>query len=220
MGLPEFVTLKNLLSHAPNTENSGDLRYVFIGRSSDNQNNICFSIALFNAGSRLIDRVWFSTFIGIGQVRFGPGIDEQDCFTTKVFFDQQHMSGYTKENIKLPPETMLEILYFDIPKNKLDGAGAFEFYYGCECVKKISFTASWNEGEYKNPTDDSTEKFISFIKKKNSHWKRKLSRVIKWLQTESKSRNGVAILVLITALILSGSLREYMLNILIAILQP
>ena len=144
----------------------GDLRSVFFIRNSKNE-DLCFSVALKNSGHKIINQIWFSVFIGIRNTKFAPGRDDQDKFYTKSFLGQ-YLSGYTKETVKLPPETILEILYFEIPKDKLFEEGSLEFYYGCESVKKISFEASWEKGEInKNVKEINTQNFINFLKYKN-----------------------------------------------------
>ena len=144
----------------------GDLRSTFLIRQSKN-NHLCFSVALKNSGNIIINQIWFSTFVGIGKTNFAPGWDDQDKFYIKTFLGQ-YLSGYTKESVKLPPETILEILYFEIPKDKLSEAGSLEFYYGCKSVKKFSFSASWEKGEINsNLAVIDTQNFINFLKYKN-----------------------------------------------------
>ncbi len=68
----------------------------------------------------------------------------------------------------MPPETILEILYFEIPKDKLSEEGSLEFYYGCESVKKVSFSASWTKEEIQNKLKEAkAQNFINFLKYKN-----------------------------------------------------
>ena len=63
----------------------------------------------------------------------------------------------------------MEILYFEIPKDKLSTEGSLEFYFGSESIKKISFTASWKEGEVKDKLKEvNSENFLKFLKYKNN----------------------------------------------------
>lgn len=169
----------------------GDLRSVFFIRESKND-HLCFSVALKNSGQTIINQIWFSTFVGIRKTNFAPGWDDQDKFYIKSFLGQ-HLSGYTKESFKLPPETILEILYFEIPKDRLSEAGSLEFYYGCESVKKFSFSASWEKDEIVRYLKEiNTQNFINFLKYKNQkHLFQKigilLMRIYKWLKKSAKS---------------------------------
>lgn len=162
-----FTVNTNLnITSEKSTEQRGDLRYLFLIRESKND-DLCFSVVLKNSGHAIINQVWFSTFIGIGNTKFAPGWDDQDKFHIKSFLGQ-YLSGYTKESFKFPPETILEILYFEIPKNKLAEDGSLEFFYGCESIKKISFSASWTKNEIKNKLKEiNTQNFINFVKYKN-----------------------------------------------------
>ncbi len=168
---PSIFTVNNNLNitSEKNPEKKGDLRYIFLIRKSENENNICFSIVLKNSSKSIINNVWFSAFVGISSTKFAPGLDDQDSFYIKSFLGS-HLSGYTKESFKLPPETILEILYFDIPKEKLSDEGSLEFYYGYESVKTVSFAASWDKGELRDKikgTNIDTQTFINFLKYKN-----------------------------------------------------
>lgn len=172
----------------------GDLRSIFLIRKSKND-HLCFSVALKNSGHTIINQVWFSTFVGIGNVGVAHGLDEQDKFYIKTFLGQ-YLSGYTKESVKLPPETLFEILYFEIPKDKLSEAGSLEFYYGCESVKKFSFSASWEKGEINsNLSEVDTQNFINFLKYKNQkNLFQKIdilfTRTYKWSKKLGKSFRG------------------------------
>ena len=75
---PSILTVNNNLNITPekNSEQTGDLRYLFLIRKPDNSNNICFSVVLKNSGNSIINKVWFSAFIGIGRTNFAPGLDE------------------------------------------------------------------------------------------------------------------------------------------------
>ncbi len=165
-----FTVNTNLnITSEKNPEQKGDLRALFLIREpkSNNNNNLCFSIALKNSGPTIINQIWFSAFVGIGNTSFAPGWDDQDKFYVKSFLGN-YLSGYTKELVKLPPETILEILYFEIPKDKLSEEGSLEFYYGCESVKKVSFSASWTKEEIQNKLKEAkAQNFINFLKYKN-----------------------------------------------------
>jgi len=170
---PSILTVNNNLNITPekNSEQTGDLRYLFLIRKSDNPNSICFSVVLKNSGNSIINKIWFSAFIGIAKTNFAPGLDEQDSFHIKNsnLGGGSYLSGYTKDFFKLPPETILEILYFEIPKDKLVNEGSLEFYFGCESVKKISFTASWKKNEVKDALKEiDVQNFLNFLKHKNN----------------------------------------------------
>lgn len=169
---PSILTVNNSLNITPekSSEQTGDLRYLFLIRESDNPDKICFSVLLKNNEKSIINKIWFSAFIGIAKTNFAPGLDEQDSFYIKSsnLGGGSYLSGYTKESFKLPPETTLEILYFEIPKDKLFDEGSLEFYFGCESVKKISFTASWKKGEVKDTLKKiNAQNFLNFLKYKN-----------------------------------------------------
>jgi hypothetical protein len=170
---PSIFTVNNSLNvnSKKDTEIKSDLRYFFVIRNQDNSDNISFSVLLKNNHHSIINKVWFSAFIGIGGTKFAAGLDEQASFHIKNtnLGGAHYLSGYTKEEIKFPPETTLEILYFDIPKNKLSSAGSLEFCFGCESVKKISFAASWEDGEVGRLLNDeiSSQNFLNFLKYKN-----------------------------------------------------
>lgn len=170
---PSIFTVNNNLniSSKKEPETKSDLRYFFMIRETNDSSRIVFSVMLKNNHSSVINRIWFSAFIGIGGTKFAPGLDEQTSFHIKnsSLGGAQYLSGYTKDEIKLPPETPMEILYFDIPKDKLSDEGSLEFYFGCESVKKISFTASWKKDEIKNKLKEiNAENFLNFLKNKNS----------------------------------------------------
>lgn len=163
-----FFTVNNNLNvnHEEKSEIRGDLRYLFLIRESTNNDNIIFSIFLKNSHHSIINKIWFSAFVGIAKTKFGPGMSEQNSFHIKS--GGSYLSGYTKEEIKLPPETIIEILYFDIPKSSLLNEGSLEFFFGCESVKKVSFMASWQKDEIKNKIKQlNTQSFINFLKYKN-----------------------------------------------------
>lgn len=170
---PTLFTVNNNLNvnqTSKNSEPKGDLRYVFMIRESDDLNRVVFSVLLKNSHHSIINNIWFSAFIGIGGTKFAPGLDEQTSFHVKEsnLGGAHYLSGYTKEEVKFPPETTLEILYFDIPKEKLSNAGSLEFCFGCESVKKISFVASWEDGEVGRLLREiNTKNFLSFLKYKN-----------------------------------------------------
>ena len=158
------------LSSKKEPDVKSDLRYFFVIRNPDNSDKICFSVLLKNNEKSIINKVWFSAFIGIAKTNFAPGLDEQDSFYIKSsnLGGGSYLSGYTKESFKLPPETTLEILYFEIPKDKLFNEGSLEFYFGCESVKKISFTASWKKDEVKDALKEiNAQNFLNFLKYKN-----------------------------------------------------
>src|SRR3989344_6786618 len=115
---PSIFTVNNSLniSSKKEPETKSDLRYFFMIRESNDPNRIVFSVMLKNNHSSIINRIWFSAFIGIGGAKFAPGLDEQTSFNIKNsnLGGAQYLSGYTKDEIKLPPETPMEILYFDI----------------------------------------------------------------------------------------------------------
>lgn len=167
-------------------DDKGDLRFIFLTRESKND-HLCFSTALKNSGSKIINQIWFSTFVGISRTNFAPGLDDQDKFYIKSFLGQ-YLSGYTKESVKLPPETILEILYFEIPKEKLSEAGSLEFYYGCESVKKFSFSASWEKGEISQHLKEiTTQNFINFLKYKNQkNLSQKIGIIVFWIYKRAK----------------------------------
>jgi hypothetical protein len=147
-----------------------DLRYFFVIRNSNDSNKICFSVLLRNNGNYIINKIWLSAFIGIAKTNFAIGLDEQDSFYIKSsnLGEGSYLYGYTKEHIKLPPETTLEILYFEIPKEKLENSGSLEFYFGSESIKKISFIASWEKGEVKDRIKEiNSENFLNFLVYKN-----------------------------------------------------
>lgn len=167
-----LFTVNNSLNIASKNEQEakGHLVYFFVIQDSSDPNKICFSVLLKNNEKSIINKVWFSAFIGIAKTNFAAGLDEQDSFHTKNsnLGGGSYLSGYTKEHIKLPPETTLEILYFEIPKDKLSDEGGLEFYFGCESVKKISFAAHWEKGEIKDRLKEiNTENFLNFLKYKN-----------------------------------------------------
>lgn len=169
---PSIFTVNNNLniSSKKEPEIKSDLRYIFVIRKPEVGDNICFSVLLKNNHHSIINRVWFSAFIGIGGTKFAPGLDEQTSFHIKNsnLGGAHYLSGYTKEEVKFPPETTLEILYFDIPKEKLSSTGSLEFYFGCESVKKVSFTASWDDGEVGRLVKEiNSQNFINFLKYKN-----------------------------------------------------
>lgn len=177
-----FTVNTNLnISSEKKLDQKGDLRSVFLIRESKND-HLCFSVALKNSGDKIINQVWFTTFAGIGKTGVAPGWDDQDKFYFRSFLGQ-YLTGYTKESVKLPPEAILEILYFEIPKDKLHEAGSLEFYYGCESVKKFSFSAVWDKGEInKHLTEINTQNFINFLKYKNQkHLFQKISILLGWV---------------------------------------
>jgi len=169
---PALFTVNNNLNlnKEKQTEIESDLRYFFVIRNPDDNDKICFSVLLKNNQETLINTIWFSAFIGIAETNFAPGLDEQSSFYIKSFNldDGSYLYGYTKEHIKLPPETTLEILYFEIPKNKLGNSGSLEFYFGSESIKKISFTASWGKDETKDKLKEiNSDNFLNFLIYKN-----------------------------------------------------
>lgn len=170
---PSIFTVNNNLNlgqDSKKTEPKGDLRYFFVIREQSDSNNIIFSVVLKNNHHSIINKVWFSAFIGIASTKFAPSFDEQANFQVKNsnLGGGSYLSGYTKEEVKFVPESIMEILYFDIPKEKLSAAGSLEFCFGCESVKKISFAASWDEGEIGQYLKEITsENFINFLKYKN-----------------------------------------------------
>lgn len=158
------------LSSKKEPDIKSDLRYFFVIRNPDNSDKICFSVLLKNNEKSIINKVWFSAFIGIAKTNFAPGLDEQDSFHIKSsnLGGGSYLSGYTKESFKLPPETTLEILYFEIPKDKLSDEGSLEFYFGCESVKKVSFITYWKKGEIKDKLKEiNSQNFLNFLKYKN-----------------------------------------------------
>jgi hypothetical protein len=158
------------LSSKKEPDTKSDLRYFFVIRNSNNTDKICFSVLLKNNERSIINKIWFSAFIGIAKTNFAPGLDEQDNFYIKSsnLGGGSYLSGYTKEFFKLPPETTLEILYFEIPKDKLSEEGSLEFYFGCESVKKVSFIAYWEKGEIKDKLKEiNSQTFLNFLKYKN-----------------------------------------------------
>lgn len=166
----KFLTVDNNINigFSGDSEIKGDLKYFFMIRPSKGSERICFSVFLMNHGNSIINRIWFSSFVGIGGITFAPGLDNQDAFSIKQFnLKGSYLSGYTKDFFKLSPGIPLEILYFDIPREKLLRDGSLEFCFGCECVKKISFIASWNKEEIENKHIENTEKFLLFLKHKN-----------------------------------------------------
>lgn len=170
---PTLFTVNNSINinKEKGTEIRNDLRYFFVIRKPDDPDKICFSVLLKNNEKTLINTIWFSAFIGIAKTNFAPGLDEQSSFYIKSsnLGGGSYLYGYTKEYFKLPPETTLEILYFEIPKDKLSTEGSLEFYFGSESIKKISFTASWKEGEVKDKLKEvNSENFLKFLKYKNN----------------------------------------------------
>lgn len=147
---------------------NSNLKYLFFVRKPiPNSDSICFSVILKNSGNFIINRIWFSTFVGIGGTKFAHGLDDQDKFYIKSFLGQ-YLSGYTKDFFKFTPETILDILYFEIPKDNLYKSGSIEFFFGSESIKKVNFSASWEDNEINNKMKEiNTENFIKFIKYKN-----------------------------------------------------
>jgi len=176
MDLNILKTNINLSPVLKDFKGTSNLKYLFLTEEKENKYYVSFSIVLKNSGNSIINNVWFSAFVGIGGTEFGPGLHEQNSFYFKTFLNS-YISGYTKESIKLPPETILEILYFKIPKDKLFNKGSFEFYYGCESMEKLSFVAQWNKNEIKNKFKEiNTQTFIDFLKHKNHKtWFHKVS---------------------------------------------
>ena len=180
------------------SESKGDLRYFFVIREQSDPNKIVFSVVLKNNHHSIINRVWFSAFIGIASTKFAPGWDEQTNFHVKNsnLGGGSYLSGYTKDEVKFVPESIMEILYFDIPKEKLSAAGSLEFCFGCESVKKISFAASWEEGEIGRYLKEiNSNNFINFLKYKNHKtlWSRIAifaKSVYKFSKRELKSIKG------------------------------
>lgn len=147
-----------------------DLKYFFVIRKNSDSSKIYFSILLRNSGKKIINTIWFSAFIGIAKTNFAPGLDESTSFYIKNsnLGGGSYLYGYTKEYFKLPPETTLEILYFEIPKEKLVNEGSLEFYFGSESIKKISFIASWEKDEIKDKLKEiNPENFLNFLVYKN-----------------------------------------------------
>lgn len=170
---PSLLTVNNdiNLNSKKEPERGSDLRYLFDIRNLNDSNKICFAVLLRNNGNFIINKVWVAAFIGIAKTNFVMGSEEQDSFDIKSvnLGEGTYLSGYTKEYFKLPPETTLEILYFEIPKNELADEGSLEFYFGSESIKKKSFTASWKKGEVKNKLKEiNTKNFLNFLKYKNS----------------------------------------------------
>lgn len=169
---PTLFTVNNNLNvnKEKEKETKSDLRYFFVIRNPDNKDKICFSVLLKNNQKTLINTIWFSAFVGIAKTNFAPGLDEQSSFYIKSsnLGGGSYLYGYTKEYFKLPPETTLEILYFEIPKEKLENNGSLEFYFGSESIKKISFTAFWEKGEIKDKLKEiNSENFLNFLVYKN-----------------------------------------------------
>ncbi len=169
---PTLFTVNNNLNinKEKQTEIKNDLRYFFVIRNPNDTDKICFSVLLKNNEKTIINTVWFSAFIGISKTNFAPGLDEQSSFYIKSsnLGGGSYLDGYTKEHFKLPPETTLEILYFEIPKDKLENSGSLEFYFGSESIKKISFTAFWEKGEIKDKLKViNSENFLNFLVYKN-----------------------------------------------------
>lgn len=169
---PTLFTVNNNLNvnKEKEKETKSDLRYFFVIRNPNDQDKICFSVLLKNNQKTLINTIWFSAFVGIAKTNFAPGLDEQSSFYIKSsnLGGGSYLYGYTREYFKLPPETTLEILYFEIPKEKLEDNGSLEFYFGSESIKKISFTASWEKGEVKDKLREiSSENFLNFLVYKN-----------------------------------------------------
>lgn len=169
---PTLFTVNNNLNVNKDKEKEikSDLRYFFVIRNPNDKDKICFSVLLKNNQKTLINTIWFSAFIGIVKTNFAPGLDEQSSFYIKSsnLGGGSYLYGYTKEYFKLPPETTLEILYFEIPKDKLGNSGSLEFYFGSESIKKISFTASWEKGEIKDKLKEiNSDNFLKFLVYKN-----------------------------------------------------
>jgi len=169
---PTLFTVNNNLnvSKEKESEIKKDLRYFFVIRNPNDPDKICFSVLLKNNEKTIINTIWFSAFVGIAKTNFAPGLDEQSSFYIKNsnLGGGSYLYGYTKEYFKLPPETTLEILYFEIPKEKLANEGSLEFYFGSESIKKISFTASWNNGEVKDMLKEiNSQNFLNFLVYKN-----------------------------------------------------
>lgn len=169
---PTLFTVNNNLNvnKEKEKETKSDLRYFFVIRNPNDKDKICFSVLLKNNQKTLINTIWFSAFIGIAKTNFASGLDEQSSFYVKSsnLGGGSYLYGYTKEHIKLPPETTLEILYFEIPKDKLENSGSLEFYFGSESIKKISFTAFWEKGEIKDKLKEiNSENFLKFLVYKN-----------------------------------------------------
>lgn len=177
---PSIFTVNNNLNvnqDSKKSEPKGDLRHFFVIREQSDPNRIVFSVVLKNNHHSIINKIWFSSFIGIPSTKFAPSFDEQTNFNVKTsnLGGGSYLSGYTKEDIKFVPESIMEILYFDIPKEKLSGAGSLEYCFGCESVKKISFEASWDEGEIgRHLKEINSKNFINFLKYKNHKtiWRR------------------------------------------------
>ena len=170
---PTLFTVNNNLNVDTEKEKGleSDLKYFFVIRNPDDKDKICFSVLLRNNQKTLINTVWFSAFVGIAETNFAPGLDEQSIFYIRSsnLCGGSYLHGYTKEYFKLPPETTLEILYFEIPKEKLEDNGSLEFYFGSESIKKICFTNSWEKGEIKNILKEINSKnFLNFLVYKNN----------------------------------------------------
>ncbi|MDP3899637.1 MAG: hypothetical protein Q8Q23_00995 [bacterium] len=160
----------NFRKDTKKSESKGDLRYFFVIREQGDQNKIIFSVVLKNNYHSIINKVWFSAFIGIASTKFAPSWDEQTNFHVKNsnLGGGSYLAGYTKDEVKFVPESIMEILYFEIPKEKLSTAGSLEFCFGCESVKKISFVASWEKDEINRHLKEINSKnFINFLKYKN-----------------------------------------------------
>ncbi|NQV88230.1 MAG: hypothetical protein HQ402_01570 [Parcubacteria group bacterium] len=177
---PTLFTVNNNLNlgeESKKSEQKGDLKHFFVIREQSDPNRIVFSVVLKNNHHSIINRVWFSSFIGIPSTKFAPSLDEQVNFHTKNsnLGGGSYLSGYTKDEVKFVPESIMEILYFDIPKDKLSGAGSLEYCFGCESVKKISFKASWDDDEIgRHLKEINSKNFINFLKYKNHKtiWRR------------------------------------------------
>jgi len=168
---PSLFTVSTNLNLDLKQENGNkkNLKYLFLLRKQTDGNKICFSVLLKNDGNSIINTIWFSAFIGVGKAKFTAGTTDQKSFYFKNFnLEGSYLYGYTKEWFKLPPETTLEILYFEIQKDKLSDEGSIEFYFGSESIKKISFRASWGKDEINKIKDITPEKFLNFLKYKNS----------------------------------------------------
>jgi len=167
---PTLFTINNNLNVNKEKELRSGLGCFFVIRNPGYKDKICFSVLLKNNQKTIINTVWFSAFIGIAKTNFAPGLDEQSGFYTKSsnWGSGSYLYGYSKEYFKLPPETTLEILYFEIPKEKLENSGSLEFYFGSESIKKISFIASWEKGEIKDKLKEiNSENFLNFLLYKN-----------------------------------------------------
>ncbi len=166
-----LVDIKNNLSFTK-AENEGKFVYFFSTQTKEDEDKIIFYVWLKNSGDYLINKVWFYTYVNIlGQVTCTPVKSQQDTFSLVTFFEN-HLSGYSKDGYKLPPDTLLDILYFEIEKKKVDEGGHLEFSYGSEHSKKYYFRAKWNKDEIsKNVT---SKDFLEHIKLKNKKYQRTL----------------------------------------------